>query len=418
MTTRSTLGSISGRHVIREYQISNPGGAYNVHGPFNLVRNWTDTVSYGDNIPNWREKLRDGLSATTSLNGERYTCRLTNGFAKVIYFGNQWTDEMSGSHHINVTKAIADPADLDVSKANAEALVRFNQRIRAVRTAFEGGVFLGELGQTLRMIRNPAMGLRKMATDFRQVAQAIRRQKVSAITAALKRATIARNLADAWLEVQFGWKPLLHDIDDASKALAIYNARKSLETRRITAKSQVDGSSTDTTTGSAVAAMYWRLRERTTGHCLVIYRGAMRVKAKDPQEMDAALIGFDPSSFVPTAWELIPYSFLIDYFTNIGGIITGWSNLFTELSWCNRTEKVWNKLVIRSEKDPNSPYGYTSFAPAEFVGERIRVSRAEFTGSLVPEFVFRVPSMDSLRWLNIAALIAGRNSDRKWVYGN
>jgi hypothetical protein len=138
----------------------------------------------------------------------------------------------------------------------------------------------------------------------------------------------------------------------------------------------------------------------------------------------AELLGYDPASFLPTVWELIPYSFLIDYFTNIGEIIEGWSSLLTRLAWCNRTVRRSYVRTLSSHADLSSIQKFNpsvnsvSFVPSEGVITKSHVLREKFEGTRVPDFVLKVPGMGSLKWLNIAALIAGRNGDRKWVYGD
>jgi hypothetical protein len=152
---------------------------------------------------------------------------------------------------------------------------------------------------------------------------------------------------------------------------------------------------------------------------MVIYRGAVRVEARDPRVMDPALFGFDLQSFLPTVWELVPYSFLIDYFSNISDVVLGWSHLFTKLAWSNRTVRQWIEVTSRSYDHPGwqgyAPYSAT-YVPATFVGTKTSVSRRAYSGTFVPEVTLKVPSLGSLRWLNIAALVASRKSDRSWRY--
>jgi hypothetical protein len=154
----------------------------------------------------------------------------------------------------------------------------------------------------------------------------------------------------------------------------------------------------------------------------VIYRGAVRVEPKDPKEMDPALFGFSPEQFLPTAWELLPYSFLIDYFTNIGDIIYGWSTLTADLAWCNRTSRKWFERTVICNSDLSfaktliPDMTVVTGTPSKSVVTKTSVSRAEYNGTLIPDFTFELPSFGSLRWLNIAALIASRGNDRKWSY--
>lgn len=417
MTTRSSPDSVSGSWYVREIPPPSVGPSYYLYGPASASSTWTNTVTHGDNIPGWRQKLRDGIDATTSLSGDRITAHITNGHHRVSYLFNNkvWYDEASGFNNISITVPGANPTNLSTAKANAEALGKFNQSIRNVFTAFEGGVFAGELAQTLRMIRNPAQGIRRLADEFADIARAIRRaphrggNRIKNVTEAL---------ADAWLEAQFGWRPFLNDMKDGSDALTQLSLRRDNGTRRVTGKFVSREAATEgPNSGQQFAALKWATLSRTVGTVSVIYRGAVRVSARDPLVMDPQLVGFDPASWIPTAWELIPYSFLIDYFTNVGDVIRGWSQLGVNLAWSNQTIRRDYTKTSWSEQVPLEPgHSLVSFAPAKFVCSKVNVSRQKYTGTTVPSFTLRVPGFGSLRWLNIAALIASRGSDRKWVY--
>jgi len=424
MTTRSSPGSLSYADVRTHTRMN---GEKIVSSGVGSTK-WIDSVTFGDNIPDWRKNLRDGTDATTSMDGSQIVARYSPGYSRywrpktsltspLIYLS-----EVSGSHQINMVAPTGDPAGIDSSKSNSQALGKFARRISEVNMAFNGGVFLGELTQTLQTIKNPAKGLRNLVDNWGTTARRIRGSRVYPL--AFRKQKVAEALADSWLEVQFGWRPLLNDIDDGCVALASLNGGRSSSTKRVTAYGKSESSPVHSLGGGGESLATWAYETVSKDVCEVIYRGAMRVEARDPHTMDPKLLGFSLENFLPTAWELIPYSFLIDYFSNVGDIINGWSHLFTRLAWCNRTEikskhiesSSWSNMKL--VKDNGSVATGMSIVPAKSVFVKRRVLRAKYTGTYVPSFQLEVPSLGSLKWLNIAALIASRNGDRNWSYGN
>jgi len=387
---------------------------------------WVDSVTFGENFEDWRQRLRDGLATTTSMSGSLQTLQVNNGVLT-------WTTnsqplptsivrgEIVGSFRLTTTSP-GDPSTISSSAANAEALGRFVRRIYDVQHSYQGGAFVRALGQTLQTIRNPARGLRRLVDDWLVRARRIRGQR--GLPSPIRKRTVAENLADAWLEVQFGWRPLLSDIRSGSKALESYISGQGQTTRRITARGHVHGAPVVGTSGQLAATpqMFVDLRTSVEDDCVVVYRGAMRVEARDPRVMDSKLLGFDLASWGPTAWELVPYSFLVDYFSNVGDVILGWSNLGTRLTWCNRTiirtkeRRSWSQISPLTDLTGSDGITISTNVPATYVRKSRSVSRAEYTGTLVPDFAFEIPSLGSLKWLNIAALIASRNSDRRWSF--
>jgi hypothetical protein len=368
--------------------------------------------------------------------GSRVTARLSGGTLvarrnKPPHASGIDTVTVTGFFGVNPSIPSGDPASLDISKANNSALGKFNRRIIEVNTAFKGGIFLGELAQTLRTIKNPAIGLRRTVDDWYTTASGIRRRSSQYRTVGgLRRLPVRellrrtrQNLADAWLEAQFGWRPLLSDIDDGCKALAILNTGQSLHTGRITARGVADGNSSiyEEPQGSSIAQ--WISSLSVASHVEVIYRGAVRLEARNPAQMKAELLGFNPASWLPTVWELTPWSFLIDYFTNIGEIVEGWSALFTRLAWCNRTVRsnwvhTYGSRVDAERMSSHHASHCRSFAQCQGVITKSSVSRLKIEGTSVPGFQFEIPGFGSLKRLNIAALVAARNGDRSWSLGD
>lgn len=433
MSTRSTPHSVTRKLLVT--QTHENGNTDEIGGFTGPVINWVDSVTFGTNVPGWRARLRAGESATTTMEGSKLDVRLTAGHLKVL--GPKTGDP----NHVYLGEATGymgdgptlpgDPSSVDETEANAVALGRFNRRIREVSTAFQGGVFLGELGQTLSMIRNPAKGLRGLVDDgYRSLSRVRRLSSQRTLASGVKAVGntldgIAKRLGEAYLEVVYGWKPLLSDIRDASNALDRFTAKELPKTVRLTARSKVDGNPSESTVTQGASWVLWNHTTLSVSHCEVIYRGAMRVEAQSDVSMASELLGFDPASFFPTVYELIPYSFLVDYFSNLGEVVEGLSYLGKRLSWCNRTVRRTREVKEHASADTASyrawyPTVQLSVAcvPSKVVATKTSVHRAEFLGTRVPDFRLEVPGSGSLKWLNIAALIASRGSDRKWVYGN
>jgi hypothetical protein len=223
------------------------------------------------------------------------------------------------------------------------ARASFYKKVRSIHTQFEGYIFAGELAETLRMLRNPLVGIRSLAKDF------------LGTLSKRKRANPKKWLNDigsAWLEQSFGWNPLLNDVQDAVKAYR--RLVKPVKTYQVSAGAkkwydvtkqngsiywpgfvaQYDGGNYFHTVSSQVI-------ERHT----VRYKGAVIKRTKAPQWQNDDLFGFEPQNFIPAAWELLPWSFLADYFTNIGDILTSSIVSTNDLAWVNKT---WIQETVKT----------------------------------------------------------------------
>lgn len=112
---------------------------------------------------------------------------------------------------------------------------------------------------------------------------------------------------DAWLEYHYGWVPLLIDIDDGARYLAnlLHDRRQLLtvsgEGRKFFSETNDNGSVKTTSFGS-VRCKYCASYE-----------------ISDPALFRASSAGLtNPASVV---WELIPFSFVADWFVNVGGML-------------------------------------------------------------------------------------------------
>ena len=158
--------------------------------------------------------------------------------------------------------------------------------------------------------------------------------------------------------------------------------------------------------------------------CSVRYKAEFRSVNENPVRADMNLFGASWGDIIPTAWELIPYSFLVDYFTNIGDVLNSWSVRKGDIAWCNQT--VRNRGIrTLSELRLNKAYtqsavtaflqwqsAYISTSPFRSVREQI-TRGASIPG--YPDFRIEIPGL-STKWINMSALVASRNRTRRQMF--
>lgn len=176
----------------------------------------------GQRLPHHLDVIRSGGNATTPLSARFCSMESTRTHEKdawIQYYnpslhlhfrrenrGDTFT--RSPQSYLDINGAVMAPAVLTDFVDNL-ARANFYKKLRNLHTQFEGYIFLGELMETLHMLRNPFVGIRNLSKDFLDT---LRKRK---------RANPKKWLNDAgsaWLEQSFGWNPLMNDINDAVKA--------------------------------------------------------------------------------------------------------------------------------------------------------------------------------------------------------
>lgn len=175
-------------------------------------------------------------------------------------------------------------------------------REKVAGSSFNAGVFLAEAPQALRMIYDSA----------RRIDQALRYAKRGNFLGAARaltngrpnvRVPKTRATANNWLELQYGWLPLLSDVYDAASFLAEqYNVEQKFVVR---VKKQIG----------------WTITPNIGSPSSVSVSGCQgsevrRIKAVLREKDIAKLSGLmDPASVL---WEKLPYSFVVDWLLPIG----------------------------------------------------------------------------------------------------
>lgn len=141
-------------------------------------------------------------------------------------------------------------------------------------------------------------------------------------------------LASNWLALQYGWKPLLSDVYGSAESLAEAVFRDG-ECFRFTAKAQRREQSTSTLSFSTSQATFFERSNRTREtKCKVTLTAVL-----DPAMVSrvASTLGFSNPALL--AWELVPFSFIVDWFLPIGNFLASLDtgNGVTYLGGCYST---------------------------------------------------------------------------------
>lgn len=381
-------------------------------GPW--VREWTD-YSSGVKNPRWKEQVRRGVQAGTSFTGNRRTLTNKPFYINGFYNGHSSLSSKARYGTTVPPNAPGSPSLLDETKANNRALEQHVRKIRSKQTSFQGGVFVGELARSVQLLRNPAQALRQ-GVDHLHRSTIGRLDRFGRRIKDLPKPSRRELLSwarDTWLEYNLGWAPLLSEVDDGIKTIAESRILEDPTWEPVRSVGVETNINTINPNLTRPTGGYPRFRcvSQELEEVQVRYISCIDVgtyKAYSPRR-----IGIAPTNWLPTLWELIPYSFVVDYFSNIGDIISAASLAKSSVRWTIKTvrKKTANEYVHWRPEYGTLQAG--GVIPGHTSYERRTVTRDPYYGSFVPTLTFNVPG-SSTQWLNTAALYDARRELQRW----
>lgn len=316
---------------------------------------WDNTVTGGEN-PWWRNQIRLGVQAGTSLSGSKVLLDMVPGQGEVTWdeyhsvtkalLGHAYERHVGQLVRFSQTD-VQVPQHVTVSDPSNRALVDFYKKARNRQRTLSGGVVVGELLQTLRMIRRPAYSLRKgLEAYLAKLKKAKRKYR--------RPSDRKKVLADTWLEYSFGWAPLIGDTKDAFEALVrLYEGRPEMAYVRGFAASE-GSQAFPTSIKTAGSYLRWFEEKTRKTQRVVEYYGQVKTWASGSVGK-TSLFGFDiRRDFAPTAWELVPWSFLVDYFSNVGEVIEAASFVRSDIAWMSKRDRTTTQTIIHGRWDPTA----------------------------------------------------------------
>jgi hypothetical protein len=306
------------------------------------IYTWNDVKS-GIGVAGYHEKIRACTSAGSPYTVRAKTYREGSGSAFV-----ERTLTFFGQPKVVIEKIDGDlllPPDAspnisyfanDYNSFVNDAKLQFLLACRQKQTKFDGLTFLGEIREAVHLVRHSATAI-KDALDFSlqyYQNQFGKRRRRSGRYRPVKLPDI-RNM---WLELQFGWFPVVSDAQNAARALSEAMNKFSRNVEPVTRSFKLNLSTPPmllnenyTIPGSNLSGPLTQWVE-----CEFNAKLSAAVLVRTGQSgtsVNANLWGFSLREWLPTMYELVPWSWALDYVSNLGSVISAASFGLAELAW-------------------------------------------------------------------------------------
>jgi hypothetical protein len=238
--------------------------------------------------------------------------------AVIQMFGVPGSDSILRQRYTNsvVLSSFSSPGHLEESYVKARARLSSQVNKMAVNLA----QMMGERKQTVNLLVSTATRIVQAAramrhADWRSFANALslNTNKVSSVVpkswAQVAKTPIDKRIASHWLEYQYGWKPLIQDAYGVADLFA--NHVKNDQWHSVAfASATVEQHSV--APANFPSPEVWTARRTST---------KMAIKYRMTSETRAILGETGISNPALLAWELLPYSFVVDWFLPVGNYL-------------------------------------------------------------------------------------------------
>lgn len=314
---------------------------------------------------------------------------------KILAFDGRYRDGEDSHHNpiyypthphdasVEVPPGIADLASGDLSRANNKAYQKF---VDAMKNSAQNANNVLEAGDSMKQIVGHA-------TAIAQSYRAARRGDLGGVAKALgisvsgnfekKVKRRAKQAADRWLEYHFGWEPLVQDIG-ASIDILQGKGKSAVTTHKIKSGASFQGN----TSSSSLGFNGTLLEKRYTSDS---WSGGVRmggvVAVENPNLAIANQMGFvNPAS---VAWEAVPFSFVVDWFANVGQCLSAMSDF-----WGYQLTTAYTSSRVKVVSTRNlSQFVYFGTGPLDYQRDvqTERYVQGRGGGISSPVFTFTVP---------------------------
>lgn len=316
-----------------------------------------------------------------------YSCRVeVQVEPKIKWDASWWTGDLRSDGTVSSCfggTGVAPPSTAQLDAARTRSLKGVLGKYR--QHDFSGAIFLGELPETVDGVTKPLTAVLK---SYRY----IRKGKFSRALQVLKtyhtsrgsRFRVDRAASSQWLSLRYGWMPLLSDAYSATEAYDVLTKAADLSTVR------VRSSNTFSVVQPSQASP--KLNRSFTVRTQTILR-------TDVRRSVLGSLGFEDPLLL--AWELLPFSFVIDWVIDIGSYL----ELQFGLPASHTTSYITTVKQVSLVKGPCTYSGYKIQGSESFKQMYVTLDRTVASAPAIPLPRLRNPFNGSLvRVLDMVSL--------------
>lgn len=285
-----------------------------------------------NSLPNWRDKVRRNQDASLPYSLTTGKCLTIGGVMQVSgTTGQKFSYRIDTSGRYKLYGVPRFPNDTTDSETRNRALKKMKDQLAGRTGSAHAMAPLAEARELSALVRQAAM----LSTNFAVACLEAKRTKGR---------SWVRYMQDTWLGYNFALAPMIGDISNIGNAIASYIARQDSDVRLRATATKRGLYTYDPSTSVTSTPIGFALYKKGSGTYELSYRfvGGFELalaSANDYSLLDQLGIGF--SAIPSTLWELTAFSWLFDYFTNVGEFL---DDVFTS-SPANTIYLVENRML-------------------------------------------------------------------------
>jgi len=408
------------------FNSNSDGYDYSRFGSSSFVR--TDLGKVSASLPNYKEiiALRQDATLPYQTWSQSFDSKATQASVNYTYPSGSSTG--SGRVVFNGYPAAAGFGDYVGPSEPAfpqdsynKLVVRFLNNIKGSSRVYAGGQDVGELRETIQGIRTPAKSLWDGFSNYLGTV-------TKRCTGLQKARAIAEVVRDTYLEYAFQWRPLVNSINESGAAM---NRRLDLMDLEIF---ETSAGMQEVVKDEIQHLPYsdpdngwfrWTVRENIVYvHKFRFYAIVRRDVNRENRFVEN--LGLAPHDWVATAWQLLPLSFVTDYFVNIGACLSAAGSLDYTFVTGGSSESITGFELFKAT--PDTAYTNNLFVSAGLTPsiqmhphEAVLGYKGFWRRWVNPNALWIIPVIQiphfSSQWINIAALSTALTDVSKSLIG-